>query len=98
MKQERLLKVLLSPHVSEKGTLAAEKHNQYIFKVAMDSTKTEIKGAVEMLFGVSVKGVQVVNVRGKIKRFGTPGMRSSWKKAYVTLKQGDSIDFLSAES
>lgn len=98
MNQERLLKVLLSPHISEKSTMAAENDNQYVFKVATDSTKAEIKAAVEMLFDVGVKGVQLVNVRGKIKRFGTPGMRSNWKKAYVTLKEGDSIDFLAAES
>jgi large subunit ribosomal protein L23 len=98
MKQERLMQVLLSPHISEKGTIAAEMDNQYLFKVRTDASKPEIKQAVEMLFDVEVEGVRVVNVRGKIKRFGTPGMRSNWKKAYVTLKAGQNIDFLSPEA
>jgi large subunit ribosomal protein L23 len=98
MNQERLMQVLLSPHISEKGTVAAELNNQYVFKVRTDASKPEIKQAVEMLFDVEVNAVRVVNTRGKIKRFGTPGMRSNWKKAYVTLKEGQSIDFLSPEA
>ncbi len=97
--KERLLTVLLGPHVSEKSTDVGEKHNQIVFKVRRDSTKKEIRGAVEMLFEVSVTNVQVVNCRGKIKRFGQDwGQRNAWKKAYVTLADGDTIDFLGAES
>ena len=66
-----------------------------VFEVLTDATKNEIKTAVESLFEVSVEGVQVINVRGKIKRFGkTPGKRTNWKKAYVRLAEGDDIDFL----
>ena len=66
-----------------------------MFEVLTDATKNEIKTAVESLFEVSVEGVQVINVRGKIKRFGkTPGKRTNWKKAYVRLAEGDDIDFL----
>jgi len=98
MNQERIMKILLSPHVSEKSTLTAENDNQYVFKVVTDATKPEIKSAVETLFKVEVDGVTVVNVRGKIKRGKNPGMRSSWKKAYVTLKPGHDIDFAGAEA
>lgn len=95
MNQERLLKVLLAPHVSEKGARAAEAGNQVVFKVATDATKPEIKGAVEMLFNVKVRSVSVSNVKGKRKRFGAmQGRRSDWKKAYVSLAEGQEIDFL----
>ncbi|HMV37610.1 50S ribosomal protein L23 [Plasticicumulans sp.] len=95
MNQERLLKVLLAPHVSEKGARAAEAGNQVVFKVATDATKPEIKGAVEMLFNVKVRSVSVANVKGKRKRFGAmQGRRSDWKKAYVSLAEGQEIDFL----
>jgi len=98
MNQERLLKILLAPHVSEKSNRVAEQHNQVVFKVARDATKPEIKGAVELLFNVKVKGVTVVNVKGKRKRFGAMfGRRSDWKKAYVALEAGHEIDFLVAE-
>jgi large subunit ribosomal protein L23 len=98
MNQERLMTVLVGPHVSEKSSLVAEKHNQICFKVRRDSTKKEIAQAVEMMFEVKVENVQVSNVRGKIKRFGqTLGKRADWKKAYVTLAEGHDIDFLSAE-
>lgn len=95
MNQERLLKVLLAPHVSEKGARAAEAGNQVVFKVATDATKPEIKGAVEMLFNVKVRSVSVANVKGKRKRFSAmQGRRSDWKKAYVSLAEGQEIDFL----
>ncbi|PWV61730.1 50S ribosomal protein L23 [Plasticicumulans acidivorans] len=95
MNQERLLKVLLAPHVSEKSTRAAESGNQVVFKVAADATKPEVKGAVEMLFNVKVKSVAVCNVKGKRKRFGQMlGRRSDWKKAYVSLADGQEIDLL----
>jgi large subunit ribosomal protein L23 len=97
MNQERLLKVLLAPHISEKSA-AAEKNNQLAFKVVRDATKPEIKNAVELLFSVKVKAVTVMNVKGKRKRFGAiRGRRSDWKKAYVTLEAGQHIGFLGAE-
>ena len=92
------MKVLLEPHISEKSTNAAEQSNQVVFKVVPDATKTEIKSAVEKLFEVTVEGVQVVNMKGKVKktRFGR-GKRKDWKKAYVSLKAGDDINFLGTE-
>ena len=90
--------VLLGPHISEKGTLLAEKSNQIVFKVRRDANKAEIRKAVELMFDVKVEGVQVVNNRGKSKRFGRmTGTRASWKKAYVRLAEGQDIDFLGAE-
>ena len=95
MNQERLLKVLIAPHVSEKSSVVAELNNQYVFKVAMDASKPEIKQAVEMLFNVQVGSVQVINTKGKSKRFGAiHGRRSDWKKAYVTLKADQQIDLM----
>jgi len=95
MNQERLLKVILAPHVSEKSTVSAEMSNTLVFKVTTDANKAEIKGAVEQLFEVEVSGVRTVNVKGKTKRHGTRmGKRKDWKKAYVTLKEGHDIDFV----
>lgn len=95
MNQERLLKILLAPHVSEKSTRVGDAHNQIVFRVATDASKLEIKSAVETLFNVKVDSVTVLNVRGKNKRFGArPGRRSNWKKAYVRLEAGQDIDFL----
>ena len=95
MNVERLHQVLRRPIVSEKSTNVAESGQQVVFEVLTDATKNEIKTAVEGLFDVSVEGVQVINVRGKVKRFGkTPGKRTNWKKAYVRLAEGDDIDFL----
>ncbi len=95
MNQERLMNILLAPHVSEKGTRVAELNRQFIFKVASNATKPEIKGAVEKMFSVQVAAVQVCNTAGKVKRFGQRlGKRSGWKKAYVTLKEGSDIDFM----
>jgi large subunit ribosomal protein L23 len=95
MNQERLLKVILAPHVSEKSTVSAESSNTLVFKVTTDANKAEIKGAVEQLFEVEVSGVRTVNVKGKTKRHGTRmGKRKDWKKAYVTLKEGHDIDFV----
>jgi large subunit ribosomal protein L23 len=92
MNRERLMMVLLSPVVSEKAAMAAETQ-QYAFRVATDATKREIGRAVETLFEVEVDRVQVVNVKGKKKRFGQrPGTRQDWRKAYVRLKAGHSID------
>ncbi len=96
--QERLMTVLKGPHVSEKSSIAAELHNQVVFKVRTDATKSEIRQAVELLFEVSVDDVQVINCRGKIKRHGANwGQRAAWKKAYVKLSEGSHIDFLGAE-
>lgn len=98
MNKERLMKVLLAPHVSEKTSMAAEKGRQFAFHVINDATKPEIKQAVELLFDVEVDSVQVVNVRGKMKRFGSSlGKRSNWKKAYVALKPGFDIDFMGSQ-
>ena len=97
MNQERILQVLLAPHVSEKTTLAADSNGQHVFKVLKDATKTEIKQAVESLFEVKVAQVRVMNVKGKAKRFGNrEGKRSDWRKAYVTLEKGQDIDFAGA--
>ena len=91
---ERLMALLIAPHVSEKAARATEKTNQYVFRVLRDATKPEIRAAVQLMFAVEVEGVQVVNVAGKEKRFGrATGRRSDWKKAYVSLKAGQSIDF-----
>ena len=95
MSTERLMTVLVGPHMSEKGLRVADKHNQVVFKVRTDATKSEIKAAVESLFEVEVKGVQVVNHQGKRKRRGfIHGKRADWKKAYVSLAEGHDIDFL----
>lgn len=97
-RQERLMTVLNGPHLSEKSTTVAEKHNQVVFKVRKDATKREIQKAVELMFEVEVEKVQVVNNRGKAKRHGaTMGRRSAWKKAYVTLAEGSQLDFLDTE-
>ena len=98
MKDERLMKVLLAPHVSEKSSRIADDGNQIAFKVTRDATKPEIQQAVELLFDVKVKAVSVVNMQGKKKRFGAiQGRRKNWKKAYITLEAGQDIDFLGVE-
>ncbi|MBP7710966.1 MAG: 50S ribosomal protein L23 [Gammaproteobacteria bacterium] len=98
MSEERLMKLLLSPHVSEKSTRIADKSRQFVFEVVPDATKPEIKQAVELMFKVEVEGVQVVNVAGKRKRFGRmAGRRPDWKKAYVRLKAGHDIDFVGGQ-
>ncbi len=94
MIRERLLKVVTGPHLSEKTSLATESGNQYSFKVAVNSNKIEIKQAIEQIFKVTVLAVNTVKVKGKEKRFGKMiGRRKDWKKAYVTLAEGQSIDF-----
>jgi large subunit ribosomal protein L23 len=103
MDKDRLMRVLLAPLVSEKSTFVGEKNNQYVFRVAADATKPQIKAAVELLFStkdkkVDVQSVQVLNVKGKEKRFGRfNGRRRNWKKAYVRLAQGQEINFQVAE-
>jgi len=97
IEQSKLANVLLAPVVSEKSTIASEDSNRFVFKVQKVATKLEIKKAVELMFDVEVDTVQVLNVKGKVKRFGRSlGKRSDWKKAYVRLKSGHDIDFASA--
>ena len=92
--EDRLAQVLISPIVSEKATSVAEKHNQVLFKVLRDATKPEIKAAVELMFKVEVESVQTINQRGKEKRFGKSiGRRDHIKKAYVSLKKGQELNF-----
>ncbi|PCJ42737.1 MAG: 50S ribosomal protein L23 [SAR86 cluster bacterium] len=95
MNQERILTIILGPHISEKTSIISEENNQVTFKVANDATKSEIKQAVESLFDVQVKDVQVLNVKGKTKRSARGKIRSraNWKKAYIRLEQGQEIDF-----
>jgi len=96
--QERLIKILLAPQISEKATFVAEKNEQVIFRVSTDATKPEIKAAVEMMFKVTVNSVQVTNVKGKVKRMGRLlGRRNDWKKAYVSLAAGQEINFAASE-
>lgn len=97
IQQIKLASVLSAPIVSEKSANAADKSNQFVFKVAKSATKLQVKNAVELMFGVKVESVRVLNVKGKIKRFGrTLGKRSDWKKAYVKLQSGHSIELATA--
>jgi len=92
--EERLMKVLLAPVISEKATMVAEKNEQIVFLVTPDATKLEIKAAVEMMFKVQVESVQVVNRAGKIKRSGRfTGRRNHTRRAFVCLKPGQEINF-----
>lgn len=97
VQESGLANILLAPIVSEKSSAAAEQSKCFVFKVQNSATKLQVKNAVEMMFNVEVDSVQVLNVKGKIKRFGrTLGKRSDWKKAYVKLKSGHDIDFAAA--
>ena len=94
MNQERLYNVLIGPIVSEKSTMIADKNEQIAFRVVLDATKTEVKAAVEMLFKVKVDSVQILNQKGKEKRFGRfNGRRGNVRKAYVSLAAGQEINF-----
>ena len=94
MNREQLMSVLIAPHVTEKTSLAMQNHNQYTFRVRRDATKTDIRKAIELMFDVKVAGVQVVNEPGKLRRFGrTSGRTQDWKKAYVSLAAGQTIDY-----
>ena len=98
MSDERIMKILLAPHVSEKSTRIADSSNQVVFRVLPDARKPEIKRAVEKMFNVEVEHVRTASFRGKQKRFQrTAGKRPNWKKAYVRLKPGHDIDFLGGE-
>lgn len=93
--EERLMKVLMAPVISEKATFVAEKNEQIVFKVLPDATKPEIKAAVELLFKVEVESVQTVNREGKQKRSGRfNGRRNHTKCAFVCLKPGQEINFV----
>jgi large subunit ribosomal protein L23 len=86
--------IIKKPHVTEKTSLGSEVSNTVTLVVDRDSNKIEIKKAVESLFKVNVTSVRTVNVAGKIKRFGRSyGKRQNWKKAYITLKEGQTVDF-----
>ncbi len=94
MNQERLMTILLGPHISEKTASIADNNNQHAFKVIRGAKKEEIKKAVEKLFDVKVAAVNTINMNGKQKRFGRyAGKRADWKKAIVTLEEGHDIDF-----
>jgi large subunit ribosomal protein L23 len=96
--QDRLLQVILAPQITEKATHVADKHQQIAFKVRTDASKPEIKAAVELVFKVEVEAVTVANVKGKTKRAGrVMGRRKDWKKAYVSLKPGQEINFAAGE-
>ena len=94
MNQERLLKIILAPHMSEKAVIAAEKRREYVFEVISDATKPEVKAAVEHLFTTQVESVRIMNVKTKPRRFAkVEGRSKAWKKAYVTLQVGQEISF-----
>jgi large subunit ribosomal protein L23 len=96
--QERLMQVILAPQISEKATMVADKYQQVVLRVVGSATKPEVKAAVELLFKVEVAGVQMANVKGKQKRFGKMmGRRKDWKKAYVSLKPGQELNFMAGE-
>ncbi|KAF0192902.1 MAG: rplW [Gammaproteobacteria bacterium] len=95
MNQERLSKIIVAPHVSEKSTAAADKNHQHVFRVLTDASKREIRDAVEQLFNVKVDSVTTLVARGKVKRAGAGfGKRANFKKAYVRLQPGHDIDIL----
>ena len=94
MNDERLMRIILAPHVSEKSTRVADSSNQVVFRVLPDARKPEIKRAVEKMFNVEVEHVRTASYKGKQKRFGALlGRRNNWKKAYVRLEEGHDIDF-----
>jgi len=93
----KLASILYAPIISEKSSNVADQNNQFVFKVQKTATKLQIKKAVELMFGVKVESVRVLNVKGKIKRFGRAlGKRSDWKKAYVKLQSGHNIELATA--
>lgn len=97
MNEAKLFEVIRAPHVSEKGARLADKNRQIVFEVRVDATKPVIKQAVEKMFNVQVESVNVSNVKGKAKAGRHPGRRQDWKKAYVSLKPGQDIDFLGSK-
>lgn len=98
MNQVELMKVILSPRFTEKSTRLSDKYKCFTFKVARDASKPDIKAAIELLFEVQVDRVRTLNVKGSVRRFGKiMGMTKDWKKAYVTLKPGQDINFVEGE-
>jgi large subunit ribosomal protein L23 len=94
MNEERMLKIILGPHMSEKAAIAADKRREYVFEVLSDATKPEVKIAVEQLFKTQVESVRILNVKSKPRRYGqVEGSSKKWKKAYVTLQKGQEISF-----
>lgn len=93
-REEKLFQVIISPHISEKSTRLADKNRQMVFEVRPDATKPVIKQAVEKMFNVQVESVTVTNVLGKRKGGRSAGRRQDWKKAYVSLKPGQDINFV----
>jgi len=99
MNEERLMNIILTPHVSEKATVKADSENQHVFSVAKDANKFEVKKAVEKMFEVKVQNVRLLNVHGKLKKVGRKyGKTKDWKKAYVRLKEGFDINYGEAEA
>ncbi len=99
MNKERLMNIILSPHVSEKATLCADIKNQHVFSVTKSANKLEVKKAIEKMFEVEVAEVKLLNIQGKLKRLGRRmGKRKNWKKAYVRLKEGFDINYGEAET
>ena len=99
MNEAKLYNIIRAPRVSEKTARLQEVSNQYVFEVATDATKADIKVAVEKLFEVKVEAVNVVNVKGKNKSFKfRQGRRGDWRKAYVKLAEGQSIDVMMAKA
>lgn len=97
-KQQKLLKVLISPVISEKSTFVGEKNNQFVFRVAERAHKADIKEAIELLFKVEVEKVSVLRVKGKEKKYGRfSGRRRNWRKAYVSLKPGQELNMVAGE-
>lgn len=96
MNDERLMSILVAPHVSEKSTRIGDGSNQFVFRVRTDARKPEVRRAVEKVFNVQVASVSILNVKGKVKgtRGRNPGRRPDWRKAYVRLKAGHDIDFI----
>lgn len=98
MSEERLISLIQAPHISEKSSVAAERRREFVFQVLNQANKAEVKKAIELLFGVEVEKVTTLNVKGKQKNFGRrSGKRKGWKKAYVTLAEGQDIDFTLAQ-
>jgi large subunit ribosomal protein L23 len=94
MKEERLINVIIRPHLSEKASIGTEKRREYTFEVVKQATKSDVKNAVELFFKVLVQSVRILNVKTKPRRFGQiQGKNKAWKKAYVKLKEGQVIDF-----
>jgi large subunit ribosomal protein L23 len=94
----QLMTIVLAPVVSEKSTFVADRNRQYVFRVADQATKPQIKAAVELMFKTQVQSVTISNVKGKVRRFGRiEGRRRSWKKAYVRLAEGQEINFAATE-